>query len=150
MEPRAELHVYYGMEHLTDENFKRLMVTLLASPGVMDHGRQALDIIIREKYMSSFHLYPTNTSEIDCISVKESLVTGAIPIISTSSIFKERDGVHVEIDDSNQMSYVNVALNVLELIKSPNLDSLRNKLKESKTLIGWRDISMIWLSHLII
>jgi len=146
IEPRAELHVYYGMDHITDENFKKEMTALLASPGVMDHGRQPLDIIVREKYMSNFHLYVTNTSEIDCISIKESLVAGAIPIISTSSIFKERDGIHIEIDDTNTMSYANLALKVLELMKG-NLGSLRNNLKESKTLIGWHDISKIWLSH---
>jgi hypothetical protein len=134
------------MDHITDENFKKEMTTLLASPGVMDHGRQPLDIIVREKYMSNFHLYVTNTSEIDCISIKESLVAGAIPIISTSSIFKERDGIHIEIDDTNTMSYANLALKVLELMKG-NLGSLRNNLKESKTLIGWHDISKKWLSH---
>jgi hypothetical protein len=134
------------MDLITDENFKKSMNTLLASPGVMDHGRQPLDIIVREKYMSSFHLYVTNTSEIDCISVKESLVAGAIPIISTSSIFKERDGIHIEIDDTNPVSYANVALKVIELMKG-NHDPLRKKLKESKTLIGWHDIAMIWLSH---
>jgi len=146
-EPRAELHVYYGMEGIQDDNFKKAMTELLAKPGVMDHGRQPLEIIVREKYMSNFHLYTTNSSEIDCISVKESLVAGAIPLISNTSIFKERDGIHFDIDDSNPMSYANVALKALEMMKGP-LDSLRQNLRESKTLESWEDVAIKWLDLL--
>ena len=32
------------------------MKLLLAQPGVMDHDRQPMDMIIREKYLSTFHL----------------------------------------------------------------------------------------------
>ena len=69
----------------------------------MDHGKQPLDIIIREKQMSSFHLYVTNSfSEIDCISIRESLATGAIPLISNFGVFKERDGIHFDIINYQQ------------------------------------------------
>jgi hypothetical protein len=52
LEPRAELHVYYGMNNVKDENFKNALTKLLAMPGVMDHGRQPMELIIREKYLS--------------------------------------------------------------------------------------------------
>lgn len=146
IEPRAEFHIYYGMDNIQDDNFKTAIVPLLASPGVMDHGRQSVDIIIREKYMSNFHLYLTNTPEIDCISIKESLVAGAIPIISNNSVFKDRDGIHIDIDNTN-ISYTQAGLKILELMKTPNLDALRKNLGESMTLITWHDIAMMWLEH---
>ena len=147
IEPRAELHVYYGMGSVTDTDFKKIMTELLARPGVMDHGRQPMDMIIREKYLSSFHLYITNSdSEIDCITVRESCVTGAIPILSNHGIFKERDGIHFELNESNPMSYANIALELVKLMKDPTIDTFRKGLKESKNLITWSEVAAKWLS----
>jgi len=149
IEPRAELHVYYGMDSVVDKEFKKLMSELLASPGVMDHGRQPMEMIRREKYMSNFHLYLTNSdAEIDCINIRESCLTGAIPILSNHGIFKERDGIHIEIDETNQASYINAALKVLELMKDPGLEVYRNNLKNSKTLISWSDVAAKWLEQI--
>jgi glycosyltransferase involved in cell wall biosynthesis len=147
IEPRAELHVYYGMEGVKNDDFINGMKLLLASPGVMDHGRQPMDIIIREKYMSNFHLYLTNSdAEIDCISVRESLVAGAIPIISNYGVFKERDGIHIDLEE-NQIGYANIALKIVNLMNDKGIDSLRENLKKSNTLITWNDIAVKWLQE---
>jgi glycosyltransferase involved in cell wall biosynthesis len=146
-EPRAELHVYYGMDYVQDDKFKNAMKQLLGMPGVMDHGRQPVEIIVREKYLSSFHLYITHSNtEIDCITVRESLLTGAIPLISNSGIFKERDGIHFNIED-NPTSYAQAALKIIPLMKDPNLDSFRENLKSSKSLITWEEVAEQWLSQ---
>ena len=146
-EPRAELHVYYGMDTITDQNFKKAILPLLASPGVMDHGRQPVEIIAREKYMSNFHLYLTNIDEVDCITIRESCITGTIPLISNHGIFKERSGVHFELNEKNPMSYTQIALQIIELMKNPNIDSLRNTLKASPTIIPWVDIAAKWIQE---
>ena len=148
-EPRAELHLYYGMGSITDPDFKRAMTELIARPGVMDHGRQPLEIIAREKYMSNFHLYLTNSdSEIDCITVRESCITGAIPILSKHGIFNERDGIHFELKEGNPMSYAMIAIELIKLMKDKNLDTFRDKLKESKNLIRWNDVAAKWLEEI--
>ena len=68
----------------------------------MDHGRQSMNMIIREKYLSTFHIYLNNCiGEIDCISIKESLITGCIPIISRFGVFKERHGIQYEWNPDN-------------------------------------------------
>jgi len=147
-EPRAELHVYYGMGSVQDQDFKKTMTELLARPGVMDHGRQPMDLIIREKYMSSFHLYLTNSdSEIDCITVRESCITGAIPILSKHGIFNERDGIHFDLNEGNPMSYAMIALEIIKIMKDNNLDSLRQSLKQSTNLIKWIDVAEKWLQE---
>jgi hypothetical protein len=147
-EPRAELHVYYGTESIADVNFKNQITALLAKPGVMDHGRQPMDIIIREKYMSNFHLYLTNSdSEIDCISVKESCITGAIPLLANYGVFKERDGIHYELKDTDPMSYVKIGIEILKIMKDPSIDTFRQKLKGSKNIIRWIDIAAKWLQE---
>ena len=152
IEPRAELHVYYGMDTVQNDEFKKVMTQLLASMGVMDHGRQPVDVIVREKYMSSFHLYLSNSeAEIDCITVKESLVTGAIPILSTAGVFKEREGIKFDLDNASPMVYANIAMKLVELMrvseKNGQHDALRETLKKSSTIISWIDIAAKWIQE---
>jgi len=145
-EPRAELHVYYGTNSIGDPEFKARMNELLSRPGIMDHGRQPIEVIAREKYMSSFHIYLTNIdSEIDCITVKESCLTGAIPILSKHGVFNERDGIHFELTEGSPVSYAMIAVEIVKLMKDPNLDVLREQLKKSKNLIDWSSIASRWL-----
>ena len=150
LEPRAELHVYYGMNGVRDENFKNAMEKLLATPGVMDHGRQPMEIIIREKHMSSYQLYVTNTpGEIDCISIRESLATGCIPLLSNFGVFKEREGIHFELNDKDPKCFQQIGLKILQLMKqNDKLGDYREKIKKSPLLINWSQIAQKWLDLL--
>lgn len=150
LEPRAELHVYYGVDSVQNNEFKNAMVPLLASKGVMDHGRQPIDVIVREKYLSSFHLYITNAeSEIDCITLKESLVTGAIPLISTFGVFKEREGIKFDLGDMSANTCATIAMKIVELMRDSkdSLDIFRDTLKKSRTIIPWVDIASKWIQE---
>lgn len=148
IEPRAELHVYYGMDLVKDDEFKKAIIPLLASKGVMDHGRQPVKVIIREKYLSNFHIYFSKSeAEIDCITIKESLLTGAIPLISDFGVFAERDGIKFNLGDMSPNTLANIALKIIEIIKDPKLDDLRETLKKSNTIIPWIDISAKWLQE---
>ena len=149
LEPRAELHVYYGMNNVRDENFKKNIQMFLSQPGVMDHGRQPVEMIAREKHMSGFHLYlSTSDAEIDCISVRESLITGAVPILTTYGVFKERDGIHFESTDWNPSAYQNTAVKLVELMRDANVHLLRQQLKASKSIMTWKQIADQWLTQL--
>lgn len=153
LEPLCELHVYYGMDYIYDDNFKKQMQYILGSKGVIDHGRQSLEYIIKEKYLSNFHLYPTDTiSETDCINVKESLVAGCIPIISNFNVFSERDGFKIDwsnrlvIDNKNNDEFFDNAANkIVELMyNDKECNELRSKLYDSNTIISWEKISKLW------
>jgi hypothetical protein len=136
------------MDAIKDEQMKQMLRQILSQPGVMDHGRQPMDIIIREKYMSSFHLYVTNTPiEIDCISIRESLATGAIPLISNFGVFKNREGVHFDLKDNDMKCYQMIGLKICELMKQgSNLNSYREQMRKSKLLINWNDTAKAWLN----
>lgn len=146
-EPRAELHVYYGKESLGDQNTIQQTTMLLGQPGVMDHGRRPVHEINIEKQKSSFHLYITDTNqEIDCISIRESLVTGCIPLISNSGLFKNRDGLHFELERSQQ-GYQKIAQGILNLIVKPEfIDMCRQRFYKSETIMNWKTIAEQWLS----
>ena len=148
IEPRAELHIYYGMDLVKDEEFKKAIIPLLASKGVMDHGRQPMEIIIREKYMSNFHMYLSNSeAEVDCTTIKESLLTGAIPLITTFGIFKDREGIKFNLGDISPNAFANVALKIVEIMKDTKLDVYRETLKKSTTIISWIDIAAKWIQE---
>jgi len=146
-EPRAELHIYYGMNNIKDDKIIQMFSYLLAQPGVMDHGRQPMEIIAREKHLSSFQLYTTNTPiEIDCISIRESLATGCIPIISNFGVFKDREGVHIDVEEGNLKSYQAIALKTLQIMHNGHkLVEYRERIKKSPLLIEWKEIAERWL-----
>jgi hypothetical protein len=143
IEPRAELHLYYGMEMFNDENLKNQLKILTGCPGVIDHGRQSIEMIVREKYMSSFQLYVTNTiSEIDCISIRESLVAGCIPLISNFGVFAEREGIHFDLIDNDPNNMKDIAINIVNLLQDQKkIDVLRNVFKKSQTIMDWSMIA---------
>jgi glycosyltransferase involved in cell wall biosynthesis len=149
-EPRAELHVYYGMNNIRDEKVKEHLVKILAQPGVMDHGRQPVDIIAREKHLSSYQLYVTNTPiEIDCISIRESLATGCIPILSNYGVFKDRDGVHFDLDNRDPKCFQQIGFKIVQLMKqNDKLTGYREQIKKSKLLVNWEQVGDIWLEEM--
>ena len=146
-EPRAELHIYYGIDSIRDEQFKMNLIFLMGQPGVMDHGRKSMNDIIIEKYKSSFQLYITDCiGEIDCISIRESLITGCIPLISNSNLFKNRDGIHFDLNKKTPEDYTNIANKIVNIMKKEEfLNLCRNKFKNSNTIISWNDIAKKWI-----
>jgi glycosyltransferase involved in cell wall biosynthesis len=94
MEPRANLHIYYGIQSIGDKMFLDEYSKLIrGSINVQDHFRQGMDSCVIEKQHSSFHLYTTTTlMETDCISIKESVVSGCIPVVLNRHVFRERPG----------------------------------------------------------
>ena len=111
------------------------------SKGVIDHGRQSTNIIVREKYLSTFQLYITNTpSEIDCISIRESLITGCIPLISNFGVFQEREGIHFELYDHESV-LKEIAIQIIRLYENPKqIDHFSKIFQKSSTILSWDDV----------
>lgn len=147
LEPRAELHVYYGMNLITDETFREEMRLLLSQPGVMDHGRQPINIISREKHMATFHFYYSDSqSESDCITIRESLIAGCIPIISDTVVFKYRDGIHLKMLPNIPEFNKQIAETIVELMRNEKLQqNLQQQLSKSPTIISWEQCAEQWL-----
>jgi hypothetical protein len=146
-EPLAELHVYYGMDYIYDDKFKTHMTFLLGQKGVMDHGRQPMDMIIREKYLSTFQLYlSTSIAEIDCINIRESLVAKCIPIISNFGVFSERDGLQYDWNPSDDDKCKEIALNIVNKMRDNTfIENARTVLFLSNTIVDWKYVANKWL-----
>jgi glycosyltransferase involved in cell wall biosynthesis len=145
-EPRAELHIYYGIDSIQDPQQRQQLTLLMGQGGVMDHGRQPVEVIAREKQKSTFHLYITDCiGEIDCISIRESLVAGCIPLLSNSGVFKNRDGLKFNLDRTPE-NYENIANGILNLMKKQEfLEICRQKFKKSPTICSWKTVAEEWL-----
>jgi hypothetical protein len=147
--PESELHLYYGMD-LVDVGRRRIIENVINnSKGVYDHGRQSLKELRNERLKSTYNLYIyVGDLEIDCLSVRESCVTGCIPIISNEKLFMEREGFHVSGSFSDPDYYENASSQILELMRDEErVSELREKCKSTKETY-WEDVSKTWLSKI--
>lgn len=114
----------------------------------MDHERQSMDLVIREKWMSSFQLYTSlSQAEIDCISIRESLVTGCIPILSDFGVFKYREGIHIKNISSPLLIIVETIIQIM--YNTEETEQMRLKFRDSPTITSWDDIANSWMEHFV-
>jgi hypothetical protein len=148
--PEAELHIYYGFNPNAKPAFITHMNQLFSQKGVKEHGKVSLKKIAEEKCRSSVHLYVSNSAtEIDCISIRESLVCGSIPVIGTDYVFKERDGVHIKGSTKNILTYKRAGSAVVKLLKDQDkLEDLRERYKHSDTIMSWPEVGKEWIKVL--
>jgi hypothetical protein len=145
LEPRAEFHMMYGKTSIKDEAFLDELNKAMDQPGVVDHGRVGIDDVVAEKHRSSLHIYFTSSlAEIDCISIRESLVAGCIPVLSAKNLFVERHGLHITLDPDDRRSYTLLAKEILALANRPDLDTLREKIRQSDTIVTWEQVADAW------
>jgi FkbM family methyltransferase len=146
-EPRAELHVYHGMENIPEEEYRAKMRFLLGQPGVMDHGRQPLVLVAREKHTSTFHLHINNlVDEVDATTVRESLRAGCIPLISKFGVFLERHGLQFDWDPTNDQLCALIAKDILEKMHNDEFVSdARKQLSQSYMTESYEVVAKKWL-----
>ena len=145
--PDATINIFYGMNRLSKTPLGKRLHELFKQDGVKEHGRVDLKEIARQKALSGFHLYVSNSpTEIDCISVRESLLCGSIPILGNDYVFSERDGIHVSGSTNNSSTYKKGASVVINSIKKgpEYLEKKRIEFKKSNTIISWETVSKLW------
>jgi glycosyltransferase involved in cell wall biosynthesis len=149
--PQAELHLYYGMDLVKDAAYKQKMNALIGgSVNVMNHGRRPLDIIATEKYKSTFHLYITDSpAEIDCISIRESVLCGCIPLLSNNGVFIERDGIKLGKPNEKYTAETLVLMGraIVEFAQNrENVALVQGQLRNSQMLVDWKDVAEKWMN----
>ena len=146
-EPRAELHLFHGFENVSNEDNKFYFRIMAGTPGVMDHGRQDLDLVVSEKYKSSFYLCVNKSNDFKYNAIVESYITGCIPILSNHGIHNDLDGYHINFEDN--MNYEDIADKILEFVyDKEKQEELRNQLKKSNLIQSWDDTFKLWNEHI--
>lgn len=148
-EPRSELHVYGGYQNINEENVRKQIESLLKTPGVMDHGRQGIDLVIREKKLSTFYLFVTNhPTEVDSISIKECAKTGCVPLLSNKMVYRGYPGIHFDFIETSKASYEQVARNIVNVMKQPGLIAEKRKELEAMNIKKWTEVATEWLEKI--
>lgn len=146
--PQCQLHVYYGMELVNRRTRNRISDLIRGTDRVYDHGRVSRDVMRRECADAYIHLYPCTISEIDCISVKESALSGIIPVIPNSFVLKERAGVHFDGIPGSKEFFENGGKTCIRLIE--DYDNYANVITDQidpilrQTVLSWMDVARSW------
>lgn len=147
--PSSEFHVYYGMEHLNNDKFCTQMSPLLSQSGVVDHGRQPMDAVIKEKMTSTFYLFTTDfPNDADSINIKECCALGCIPILSDYLLYKDLDGVHYNLGLAQEADYISIAKDIVVLTQQETaIVEMRRQLM-NKAQPDWADVAKEWWAHI--
>ena len=142
--PEAELHLYYGMD-LVEEKEKLRMTNLInLTDNVTDHGRVSIDVLNESRSKSTYQLYLTEWSEIDCLSIREHCMAGCIPIISNVGVYKSRTGFHIDGDTFDQKHFLRAFQQICKLIDDPEkIAEQRDKINYEERY--WEDIAKEWV-----
>lgn len=157
--PTATLQVFYGNSLCTSE-FQAKMKHLfeqMKTEGVTDHGRCDMDRIVAEKWKSSYHVYVSEFPEIDCLSLRESVYAGCIPLCASHAVFTERpclrvgEGLGSSVYTSSIWEQIVSVLQRLEsdpTAKDRVLKYLQDELKTQKLQDSWSSTAKLWIEHL--
>ena len=146
--PSATLHVYYGKELCPYEFQKEITMLLQQVKDVFEHGKVELVETFKARWSSMYHVYITEFQEIDCLSIRESVAAGCIPIVANHAVFKERPAALVDFQDKESVWDQMVGL-IQKLESEPSLkESLRNalqkRLQDEKLDIEWKGVAQEW------
>lgn len=147
--PLAELYICYGMNLIGNEEYKNYIIHLIGkSVNVMNMGRIDMQRVAKLKFECGWHLYPTDVdSEIDCISIRESLYCGCMPILSNRGVFSERNGIHFDIDFTSEENMRNTGLligNLSRIVEDQFNNFVSQQIKSDKNMIGWDVVAKKW------
>jgi len=154
--PDAELHIYYGF-HVFDVvhkdnparmKWKNQIMKLMEQPGIIYHGRVGHEELDKAYASSGVWAYPTDFTEISCISAMRAQALGAIPVTVTLAALDEtvKNGIKLDADialKENQEEYVKALVKVL---KDPDeQEKLRSTMmKWAQDYYKWEHVARSW------
>lgn len=137
--PEAELHWFYGWEtfdgltaHRPEKKAeKERIVKLLDQPGVFDEGRVDHETIAKKYEEAQLWVYPTEFSEIYCITADKAQAGGALPVTTNVAAVGERVqyGTKIDADDiyTNEEAQEKFVETVVDYLKNPRQVNLERE-----------------------
>ncbi len=156
--PNAELHWAYGWETYDKaaasnpqmQVFKKRVVGLLNQPGVKVHGRIGHEELADLMKTSNIWAYPTEFTEISCITAMKMQAAGTVPVCTTTAALNEtvQYGHKFDVPDmwSNkeaQEKFIDALVDVVE-----NGYEKRDEMREwAIKHYGWDTVAKEWLNE---
>jgi glycosyltransferase involved in cell wall biosynthesis len=147
--PEAKLHIYYGWPRQAKEDWKRKMEELMQQPGVIEHGKVGRQQLMAEKATSTINYYGCTFEELDCNTVRESALVGAVPVTTDYAGLKDKDYcVKVPGNPYTKDTQESVAWKIIELMKNPSeLQEIREKFADIVKNETWEKVAQLWLDE---
>ena len=125
--PEAELNVYYGFE-IYDKihgnnparmQWKNQVLTMMKQDGIIYHGRIGHDKLHEAMSQCGIWTYPTDFTEISCITGMKAQALGAVPVVTNYAALEEtvKNGLRVDVDirtEDGQKEYVDALIGLLQ------------------------------------
>jgi glycosyltransferase involved in cell wall biosynthesis len=155
--PDAELHVCYGWQtflQLNGNNPERMdwyrsVSTLLKQPGITEHGRLGKKELAEVRKSCGVWSYPTDFSEINCITALEAQSDGLVPVTMSLAALQETVGTGIKVNgdikkEEIQKEYLKDLLKVMGDYDFWERES-KKAVKFAKGY-DWKTIAQKWVS----
>ncbi len=153
--PEANLHIYYGWNlydfvHASNParvQWKAKVDSLMNQEGITHHGRVGHAELHRAFAESGIWSYPTDFSEISCISAMKAQAYGAYPVCTNFAALKEtvHNGVKVDVDITEKLGQEEYKKKLIEVLKNGISSEEREKMmKDAKKCFAWSNVANYW------
>lgn len=157
--PEATLDMYYGWT-VFDNMYKddpekmawkaRIVKMVENTEGATDHGRIGHEEIAKEYLTSAIWAYPTEFTEISCITGMKAQAAGCIPVTTTVAALNETVQFGTKLDYSdiytNKQAQEEWVKKVVYLLNNPNKqEAIREKMIPwAKSKFSWDNVANQW------
>ncbi len=128
--------------------WKEQIMKMMEQSGIVYHGRVGHAELHYEMFKSGIWAYPTDFTEISCITAMKAQALGAVPVCTNMAALEEtvKNGVRVDVDitvEEGQKEYVESLIGVLE--HPEEWTEARIKMMEwARGRFGWLDVAKSW------
>lgn len=154
--PDAELHIFYGFETFDafykdnpgKMEWKQQMLQLMKKPGIKYHGRVGHKHLHEAMTNIAVWAYPTDFTEISCITAMKAQRFGAIPVCTTLAALEQTvaNGYKVDVDitdEEGQEEYFNTLIKVLK--DEEGQEQLRRDMMQfAQDYYDWKHVAFKW------
>ncbi len=158
--PDAELHVFYGWETFDSafagnaerQTWKKKMVEGLQQPGIFFHGRVGKETLKEWQQNIGIWMYPTNFTEINCITALDCQANGCVPCVINLAALKEtvQSGYKINGDIADPETQERYLAALLELMGNEKVWlEEQERGKKFTDGLSWENIATKWAEQFI-
>lgn len=154
--PEAELDIYYGFEvydavHAQNParmQWKNQVLTMMKQDGIIYHGRIGQEELNEEVAKCGVWAYPTDFTEISCITAMKAQALGAIPVVTNYAALEEtvKNGFRVDVDirtEQGQLEYLDALIKVLKDPKGQE-ETRKTMIPWARDYYSWKNVAKNW------
>jgi len=156
--PETTLHIFYGWQtwdsvykdDLAQQEWKKNILEMQKQPGVTDYGRVTHEQIATEYLKSSIWVYPTEFTEISCITGMKAQAAGCVPVTTTVAALNEtvQHGVKLDYEDiyTNKRAQKEWVDSVVYLLKNQwkQIEIREEMIPWAKKKFSWDKVAENW------